>query len=145
MKQVAKVKRLEAVVLAVKDHEKAVSFFQDNFGIEFDDGRVWQEEGVTIRQAQIDGTRLIIESPQGSDSAFHKFIEKKGEGVHHISFEVTNIEEMVTRLKAKGIRLSSEEPKVERFDDVILKYIFIHPKSAHGVLIELTEFLNIGE
>lgn len=79
-----------------------------------------------------------IELLQASDpsSAIAKFIEKKGEGIHHIAFEVSDILAEMARLKAEGFVLLNEEPKKGADNKLIC---FIHPKSAHGVLVELCQ------
>ena len=70
------------------------------------------------------------------DSAIAKFIEKKGEGIHHICFQVKDIESELEKLKNIGIRLIDEEPRIGAYNS---KVAFIHPKSANGVLVELAE------
>ncbi|MDP3487505.1 MAG: VOC family protein, partial [Bacillota bacterium] len=70
------------------------------------------------------------------DSPVAKFIEAKGEGVHHIAFRVDNLEEALAELKAKGVRLIDEKPRVGAHG---AKIAFIHPKASNGVLVELCE------
>lgn len=81
-------------------------------------------------------TKIELLQASDSSSAIAKFIEKKGEGIHHIAFEVSDILAEMARLKAEGFVLLNEEPKKGADNKLIC---FIHPKSAHGVLVELCQ------
>ena len=81
-------------------------------------------------------TEIELLEPTDSESPVARFIEKRGEGVHHIAFEVENIEHALTRLKQQGYRLIDEQPRVGAGG---VRVAFVHPKSAGGVLIELCE------
>jgi methylmalonyl-CoA epimerase len=81
-------------------------------------------------------TRLELLEPLSDDSAIAKFIAKRGEGVHHISLRVPDLAAAVAKLKADGVRLVSEEIKIGAGGH---RYIFVHPASARGVLLELVE------
>ena len=81
----------------------------------------------------------LLESTSG-ESAISKFIEKKGEGIHHIAFEVDDIEAEIKRLKQEGFRLINEQPKIGADNKLVC---FIHPKDTNGVLIELCQSIVI--
>ena len=139
-----KIERIEEVVIAVEDANEAAAYFKDLFGMEFSEGWELPHERIKVRSERIAGTQLqFIESthPQG---VVAKFINQRGEGLNHIAFRVSNLREMVRRLKAKGVRFIPDEV-IEVADRELpvskgkVGYIFIHPQSARGVLIELIE------
>jgi len=76
----------------------------------------------------------VIE-PTGPEGVVARFIKSKGEGLNHVAFRVTNLPKMIARLREKGVRLAPEQPVVIG----PVSYIFVHPKSTHGVLVELIE------
>ncbi|MDI6839865.1 MAG: methylmalonyl-CoA epimerase [bacterium] len=80
--------------------------------------------------------KIELIEPIGEDSPIAKFLEKKGEGLHHLCFEVKDIEKVLTELKSKGIKLIDEVPSKGAFTK---KVAFLHPSAVHGVLIELCE------
>jgi methylmalonyl-CoA/ethylmalonyl-CoA epimerase len=85
----------------------------------------------------VDGTNIELVQSTTSEGVINKFIEKKGEGIHHLAFEVEDIEDAIAELKAKGVPLSSDEPRPGAHG---AKVVFLHPKSTHGVLIELCQY-----
>ena len=91
-----------------------------------------------VRAAMIDGGNVTIEliEPMGPDSPLTKFLEKRGEGIHHIAFEVSDIEKMMENLKDKDIELINPKPFRGAHNS---KVAFLSPKSCHGVLIELCQ------
>lgn len=93
-------------------------------------------EGVVTSFFQIGETKIELLEAGKEDSAIAKFIEKKGEGIHHIAFEVEDIYTEMKRLKDEGFTLLSEEPKKGADNKLIC---FVHPKSANGVLVELCQ------
>ena len=95
-----------------------------------------EREGVTTAFFQVGETKIELLESTRSDSAISKFIAKKGEGMHHIAFDVEDIEAEMTRLRAEGFELLHDHP----LDGADNKRIcFIHPRSTHGVLVELCE------
>jgi methylmalonyl-CoA epimerase len=132
---------IEEVVIAVEDIEKAVARFKDLFGMKFEVGWDMPMENMKVRAETIAGTQLQFVQPTGPEGAVAKFIQTKGEGLNHFAFRVTNLRGMVSRLKEKGVRLIPPEP-IEMKDpegELLAAYIFVHPKSAFGTLIELIE------
>jgi len=129
------VENIEEVVLAVSHQEEAVALFEELFGIEFEDSWTVPVDSMKVRCARIGNTQFHIVASEKPDTVIAKYIRDKGEGLHHIAFRVANLEQLVIRLKEKGVRLVPEEPR----EDELRKYIFVHPKSVHGVLIELIE------
>jgi methylmalonyl-CoA epimerase len=126
--------RLDHIAFAVHSIDKARPFFESALGAKFryvKDGR-----GGGFRYAVFDLHELTLEliEPVGNDNFVALFLEKRGEGVHHICFEVDDIDAALARLKEHGAQLIDEAPRTNAKG---MRYAFIHPKSAHGVLIEL--------
>jgi methylmalonyl-CoA/ethylmalonyl-CoA epimerase len=126
--------RIDHIGIAVQNINDALAFFQDALGVKLD--RVESEEGGRTQVAFLPvGTSDVeLVEPQDTDSGLAKFLAKRGEGVHHICFEVDDIDAALARLKEKGAQLIDETPRVNSKG---MRYAFVHPKSAHGVLIEL--------
>ena len=129
------VKNIEEVVLAVKDQAEVVAMFEDLFGLDFKDGWTIAEDRMKVRSAKIGETQFHIVASESPDAVIGKFIRDRGEGIHHICFRVNNLDELIARLKDKGVRFVPEIPRNGRTS----RFIFVHPKSAHGVMIELIE------
>ena len=129
------IENVEEVVLAVDDQEGAVALFEELFGLEFNDSWTVPADNMSVRCAHIGGTMFHIVSSLSEDAVIAKFIRERGEGLHHIAFRVRDMEEAVTRLRDKGVRLVPQEPVSLGPDGP--SYIFVHPRSVHGVLIEL--------
>jgi methylmalonyl-CoA epimerase len=128
------IKRIDHIGIAVQSIEDALGFFEQALGLTLD--RVAAEEGGKTQVAFLPvwGSEVELVSPQDTESGLAKFLAKRGEGIHHICFEVDDIDATLGRLQEHGAQLIDETPRVNA-DGV--RYAFIHPKSAHGVLIEL--------
>ena len=126
--------RIDHIGIAVQNINDALAFFQDALGMKLE--RVESEEGGRTQVAflPVGSSDVELVEPQDTDSGLAKFMAKRGEGIHHICFEVDDIDAALARLKAKGAQLIDEAPRRNAQD---MQYAFIHPKSAHGVLIEL--------
>lgn len=131
----AKILKINHIAIAVPELEESLSFWQQQLGLKLD-----HVEDVPSQQSQvaflpIGESEVEIVIPASDDSGMAKYLEKRGPGLHHICFEVDNIDEMLAELKAKGVRLIDETAK----ELPGRKMAFIHPKSANGVLVELYE------
>jgi len=91
---------------------------------------------VRVALVTVGESRIELLEPTVSDSTIAKFLEKRGQGLHHLALHVTNLANTVARLKASGTRLINEEIKVGAGGH---RYVFVHPSSAGGVLLELVE------
>ena len=141
-----KIEGIEEIVVAVKDVDRAAERFKDLFGMEFMYGWTLPGQKVKVRSQVIDGTQLQFIQATDRESVVAKFIETKGEGLNHFAFKVKNLKGMVKELKAKGVKFVPEDiVEVDLKDKKIPikgekgSFIFIHPSSAFGVLIELIE------
>lgn len=129
------VENIEEVVLAVKDQDEAVALFEDLFGLEFNDTWTVPADSMRVKCAQVGDTQFHIVASLSPDALIDKFISQKGEGLHHIAFRVKNLDKAISRLKQKNVKLIPETPRTRANK----RYVFIHPKSAHGLLIEVVE------
>lgn len=126
--------RLDHIGIAVNEIQDALQFFQNALGMELD--HVALEEGGKTEVAflSVGGAEVELVETKDAESGLGKFLAKRGEGIHHICFEVDDIDGALVRLKEKGAQLIDETPRTNASGT---RYAFIHPKSAHGVLIEL--------
>jgi methylmalonyl-CoA epimerase len=129
------VENIEEVVLAVNNQEEVVSVFEDLFGLDFKESWTMPVDKMKVRSAKIGDTQFHVVASETPDGVIGKFIRDRGEGIHHICFRVNNLDELIIRLKEKGMRLVPETPRRAESS----RFIFIHPASIHGVLIELVE------
>jgi len=128
--------KIEHIGIAVKDIEKS----NDLFSALFDKKPYKQEEvkseNVITSFFQTGESKIELLQATDENSAIAKFIEKKGEGVHHIAFDVTDIHKELKRLEKEGFKIITKEPKKGADNKLIA---FLHPKSTNGVLIELCQ------
>ncbi|MFT5641747.1 MAG: methylmalonyl-CoA/ethylmalonyl-CoA epimerase [Cyclobacteriaceae bacterium] len=128
--------RIEHIGIAVKELSAANELFKKLFGeAAYKEERV-ASESVRTSFFQIGPNKIELLESETEDSAISKYINKKGEGIHHIAFEVDDIYAEMKRLKAEGFQLIHEEPK-EGADNKLI--CFLHPKTTNGVLIELCQ------
>ncbi len=138
-----KVEIMQEVAIAVenKNMKQAVALYEDLFGFKFNLEWTLPNENIHVKAAKLGRTQLQIIESTSPEGVVAKFIQSRGEGLNHIAFKVANLQQMVAKLKKKGVKLIPEEPVAILPGTPISRgsYIFIHPKSAHGVLIELIE------
>ena len=128
--------KLEHIGIAVKNIESANQIFSDLFGQDAYKQEDVASEGVSTSFFQVGESKVELLEASAPDSAIAKFIEKRGEGIHHLAFEVEDIDSEIARLSGLGYRLINETPK----DGADNKRIaFLHPKSTNGVLVELCQ------
>ncbi len=129
-------KGLEHVAIAVKDLEASVKFYVETLGFAPPELEEVQEQQVRTAIFGHGMGRIELICPTSPDSGVAKFLEKRGEGLHHLCVEVEDIERALAELKAKGAQLIDQTPKVGAGG---ARVAFIHPRGAHGVLTELRE------
>jgi methylmalonyl-CoA/ethylmalonyl-CoA epimerase len=130
------IKKINHVAVVVDDMEKALSFWRDALGMELHELRDVPAEKSQVAFLPLEGSEVELVVPTSDDSGISKYLAKRGPGMHHICLEVDDILGMLAQLKAKGIQLINEEPRIGADGK---KYAFIHPKSTSGVLVELYE------
>ncbi|WP_391115938.1 methylmalonyl-CoA epimerase [Psychrobacillus sp. L3] len=128
--------KVDHIGIAVKNIEEALPYYIETLGLKLI--HIEEVPSEKVRVAFIDSGNLNLEllQPLDETSTIHSFIEKKGEGIHHIAFGVTNIQERLNELKEKGVRLIQEMPKAGAHGAQVA---FIHPKASGGVLYELCD------
>lgn len=130
------VNKVDHIGIAVKSIEEALKFYEDVLGIKCVEQEVVEEQHVRTAFLPVGDTEVELLESTSDDGPIAKFIEKKGEGIQHIAYKVDNIEKALEELKAKGIRLIDEKPRMGAGG---AKIAFLHPKSTFGVLIEICE------
>lgn len=133
------IKKIEHIGIAVKNIENSNALFARLFGKEHYKIESVESEGVSTSFFLLGETKIELLEATKPDSAIAKFIEKKGEGIHHIAYEVDDIHAEMARLKAEGFDLLNAEPKSGADNKLIC---FLHPKSTNGVLVELCQEKN---
>ncbi len=129
-------KKVEHIGIAVKNIEEATTSYAKLLGKNLYKIETVESEGVLTAFFSVGESKIELLESQKSNSAIAKFIEKKGEGIHHIAFEVDDIYSEMQRLRNEGFLLLNETPKKGADNKLIC---FVHPKSANGVLIELCQ------
>jgi len=124
------------IAIAVRDLDAALALYRDGLGLEVTERREVPEEGVEIAFLPAGEAEIELLRPLSDEGGIARFLEKRGEGLHHICIQVEDIEAAMAQAQAAGAQLLSEEPKVGAGGT---RYVFIHPKSTHGVLLELYE------
>ncbi len=128
--------KIEHIGIAVKDLEKANAIYTKLFGAPPYKQETVASEGVSTSFFKSGPNKIELLEATNPDSPIAKFIAKKGEGIHHIAFAVTDIEAEVKRLKSEGFIILNEKPKKGADNKLV---VFLHPKSTNGVLIELCQ------
>ena len=129
-------KKIEHIGIAVKDLEKSNDLFKSLFGIGHYKIEEVASEFVKTSFFQVGPNKIELLEATSKDSAIAKYLEKRGEGIHHIAFDVEDIHEEMKRLEKEGFRLLNKEPKRGADNKLVC---FVHPKSANGVLVELCQ------
>lgn len=128
--------KIEHIGIAVKNLEESIALYEKMLGVSCYKIETVASEGVQTAFFLKDSSKIELVAAQNPDSAIAKFIEKKGEGMHHIAYDVNDILMEMERLKNEGFILINEVPK-EGADDKLV--CFLHPKTSGGVLIELCQ------
>ncbi|WP_409251282.1 methylmalonyl-CoA epimerase [Bacillus sp. SCS-153A] len=133
-------KKVDHIGIAVKSIENALPFYTETLGLSL--LQIEEVESQKVKVAFIDGGNIKLEllEPLDESSPIASYIVKRGEGIHHVAFGVSGIQERIDELKEKGVNMINEQPKPGAGGAQVA---FMHPKSAHGVLYELCEKTNI--
>jgi methylmalonyl-CoA/ethylmalonyl-CoA epimerase len=128
--------KIEHIGIAVKNIDQADELFKRLFGLPAYKLEEVKSESVKTSFFQVGPNKIELLEATNADSPIAKFIEKRGEGIHHIAFDVDDIESEIARLKGEGFQMINEAPKPGADNKLIA---FLHPKSTAGVLIELCQ------
>jgi methylmalonyl-CoA epimerase len=126
---------LDHIGIAVKSLHAAKAIYE-KLGMPVSKEETLESEQVRLAMVPVGDTRLELLEPLSHDSVIGKFISKRGEGLHHISLQVPDLNAAVRKLKQDGVQLVSDEIKIGAGGH---RYVFVHPSSAGGVLLELVE------
>jgi len=129
-------KKISHVGIAVSSIEEASPFYRDVLGMQFEGTEVVEEQKVKVAFFAVGESRIELLEPTADDSPVAKFLEKNGPGVHHVAYEVADLEQRLAALKAEGVRLIDESPRTGAHNTRIA---FMHPRASGGVLTELCE------
>ena len=135
MSEVCTINHLDHVGVAVKDIEAALDFFGRVFGVPDAEVVLMRDQGVRACLIQVGQTRLELLEPTSPESGVGRFIERRGEGLHHLALNVTDIGGKLQMLRTSGVNLIDQDPR-EGLSGTIA---FLHPKSVFGILTELVE------
>jgi len=128
--------QIDHIAIAVSDLDEAAAFFADRLGLEVGGIETVAEQKTKVAFIQVGQVRIELVQPTEPDSPVGKFIANRGEGIHHIALRTDGIEEELSGLADKGVRLIDKEPKSGAHG---AKIAFVHPKSSHGVLLEVCQ------
>jgi methylmalonyl-CoA/ethylmalonyl-CoA epimerase len=133
---VAMLEKIDHIGIAVKDIDEALRFYREAFGIE--PSLIYESSHTKAKIAflPIGDARIELIQPLNPESVVGRFLEKKGEGIHHISFKVKDVDKSLHELEEKGIQLLDKQSRKVREKE---KVGFLNPKSANGVLVELMQ------
>lgn len=131
-----KVSHIEHIGIAVKDLKTAIPYYESILGLKCYNIEEVADQKVRTAFFMVGETKIELLEPMNEESTIAKFIENKGEGVHHLAFCVDDIAESLSEVESKGVRLIDKEP---RNGAEGLQIAFLHPKSTQGVLTELCQ------
>jgi len=129
-------KKINHIGIAVKNLENAIPLYRDQLGMKFEGSEEVTEQKVRVAFLQIGESRVELLEPTSPDSPVAKFLEKNGEGIHHLAYEVEDINSALADLKRKEVRLIDEQPRHGAHGSLIA---FLHPKATGGVLTEICQ------
>ncbi|MFN2489959.1 MAG: methylmalonyl-CoA epimerase [Actinomycetota bacterium] len=128
--------KIEHVALAVTDLDAAIRHYGDIWGAAVVERERVEDQQVEEAVLPVGDSLLQLVAPTGAGSTVARFLERRGEGLHHIAFEVENLEDTLRELRAKGIALIDERPRRGGRGHLVA---FVHPRSNHGLLVELVQ------
>jgi methylmalonyl-CoA/ethylmalonyl-CoA epimerase len=132
----ALIETIDHIGIAVKNLDEAIGVYRDLLGFRFEGVHTLEERKVRVAFFSTGQSRIELTEPLGSDSPVAKFLETRGEGIQHLAVKVKDIDAVLEDFRRKGLRLIDEKPK-SGADGA--RIAFVHPKSTHGVLLELVE------
>lgn len=133
------IKKIDHIAIAVRDLDEEIKRYRDILGLEFHGTEVVADQQVKAAFFSVGDVHIELTAPTTPDSPVAKFLAKRGSGIHHISFEVDDIESQIADLKGKNVRMVDDKPEIGA---AAAKIAFAHPKSFSGVLFELKEIIK---
>ena len=130
------IKKIDHIGIAVKNLDEQVSFYSNALGLSCSGTEEVADQKVKVAMFSVGEIQIELLQPTADDSPIAKFLEKKGEGIHHIAYLVTDLENNLKRLEEQHVQLIDSEPRVGAGGH---KIAFLHPRATFGVLTELCE------
>ncbi len=127
--------KIHHVAVVVRDLEASLGLYRDNLGLELEKVMPIASDHVRIGFLAVGEVKIELVQPTDESTGVSRFLEAKGEGFHHVCFEVPDIQSALDQLAAQGLQLIDTRPRMGADGPVA----FVHPKSCHGVLVELVE------
>jgi len=134
--ETVQVHKIDHIGIAVKNASERLKFYTDFLGLKSIHTEQLPERGIRVHMIKVGESKIELLEPMNEQSEISKFLESEGEGIHHIAFNVTGIDEAVEIAKKNGFQPLSDAP---RPGAVGMRVLFLHPKSVGGVLVELVE------
>ncbi|HZK17487.1 MAG: methylmalonyl-CoA epimerase [Candidatus Omnitrophota bacterium] len=134
----AKITKLNHVAIVVRDIEESLKFWEDSLGLKLDHIEVVPTQHSRVAFLPVGDSEIELVQPTSSETGLAAYLEKRGEGMHHLCMEVDDIDAKLAELKEKGVRLINEIAEVLPGR----KMAFIHPKAGNGVLVELYQLTD---
>lgn len=128
--------KINHIGIAVQSIDATLPFYRDQLGMEFKGAEEVAEQKVRVAMLQVGESKIELLEPTADDSPVAKFLEKNGPGVHHVAYEVHDLEAAIAKMLADGARMIDEKPRHGAHGTRIA---FVHPKSSNGVLTELCQ------
>jgi methylmalonyl-CoA/ethylmalonyl-CoA epimerase len=129
-------KKIDHIGIVVKSIDKALKLYNNLLGLELTGEEILEDRGLKVAFIKVGDTRIELLEPLHENSEVSGFLEKKGEGMHHIAYEVDDVKSMIEKAKELELKPLSDEPKDGAHNT---KVVFLHPKTTNGVLVELVE------
>ncbi len=130
------IEQINHIAIAVRSLEEHIPFYRDVLKLEYRGTEVVEDQKVRLAVFRVGAVNVELLEPTAADSPISTFLEKRGEGMHHISYQVDDIEEQIAELKGKQVRMIDETPRSGAHGSRIA---FLHPRSSAKVLTELTQ------
>ncbi len=134
-------RRVHHIGHAIADMDAALGLYEHLLGAVLEHRATVADQGVDAASLRVGESRVELLAPLGAETPVGRFLDRRGPGLHHVAYEVADIEEALADVRAQGAELIDERPRAGLFG---LKVAFIHPESAAGVLVELVQPTNGG-
>ena len=129
-------RKINHIGIAVQSIDAVIPFYRDQLGMEYLGKEEVAEQRVIVAMLGVGESKIELLEPTSPDSPVARFLEKSGQGVHHVAYEVVDLEAAIAKMLADGARMIDEKPRHGAHGTFIA---FVHPKSSHGVLTELCQ------
>jgi methylmalonyl-CoA/ethylmalonyl-CoA epimerase len=131
-----KIRKISHIGIAVRDLEQQVGLYRDVLGLELLGTEVIEDQQVRVAMFRVGESAIELLTPTSPESPVAKFLDRRGEGVHHLAYEVQGVEGLLADLEEKGVELIDKKPRAGAHGKRIA---FLHPRSTFGVLTEICE------